>query len=133
MNPYMVKVLPTGLWVASPRDYTQLDGTCLGGACIRFDFDYKLQITTTTGVSVVEVESYDDLSVTFVWRAVAGGGVVMRSTLLQGLPYVTVEFVAVKPRVVVITGAILAANPSTWAAATKFKVRASTMCLWQTM
>ncbi|KAG2445657.1 hypothetical protein HXX76_000266 [Chlamydomonas incerta] len=130
MNPYMVKVLPTGLWVASPRDFTQTDGSCLGGACIRTIYDFPLQITTTDGVSVVQVESYDDLSVTFVWRAVAGGSIVMRSTLMQGLPYVTVEYVAVQPRVSVTGAAINMANPTSWAAATKFKVPLNNGLTW---
>ncbi|KAG2453738.1 hypothetical protein HYH02_001949 [Chlamydomonas schloesseri] len=130
MNPYMVKVLPTGLWVASPRDFTQADGSCNGGACIRTIYDFPLQLTTTAGVSVVELESYDDLSVTFVWRAAAGGSVVMRSTLMQGLPYVTVEYTAVTPRVAVQGAAINMANPSSWAAATKFKVPLNNMLTW---
>ncbi|KXZ44666.1 hypothetical protein GPECTOR_64g85 [Gonium pectorale] len=96
MQPYLVKVVPSGLRVASPRDMTW-DGACSSFACVRSLYGNNVTLTTAEGLGWVGVEAYDDLSVTLVWRQAVGSPVAMRTTLLQGLPYITVEYVAATP------------------------------------
>lgn len=84
------------------------------------NYEQFVQIRTTSGLTAVQLERYDDLSATFVWRAAAGGAVAMRATLMQGMPYMTVEYVAAVPVMLWSPGeALLSTGVTT---GTKFKV-----------
>ncbi|EFJ51031.1 hypothetical protein VOLCADRAFT_88258 [Volvox carteri f. nagariensis] len=96
MQPYLVKVTSSGLSMAAPHDMTW-DPECSGSRCIKNEYKRYVIITTGSGLTVVEVESFDELSVTFRWRPASGAAVAMRATLLQGSPYVTVEFLSSAP------------------------------------
>ncbi|GIL47383.1 hypothetical protein Vafri_4213 [Volvox africanus] len=96
MQPYLVKVLSSGLRVAAPHDMTW-DSECAASKCVKNAYNRNVTITTSTGLTVVEVESFDELSVTFRWRRSATASVAMRATLLQGSPYITVQFLSAAP------------------------------------
>lgn len=73
------------------------DAECQGINCVKNVYIRAVVLTTATGLSTVEIETFDELSVTFCWRSVSGGPVVMRATLLQGSPYLTLEFITTAP------------------------------------
>ncbi|KAG2482088.1 hypothetical protein HYH03_018963 [Edaphochlamys debaryana] len=107
--PYRVKVLTSGLHVAPYKDETFMQSSCPGVSCIRHTFSYPASLGVTLGLASVEVEGWDDLSVTFTWRNAAGIAA-MRSTLVQGSPYITVQFLnGHTPRLVL--AAALCTNP----------------------
>ncbi|KAG2482089.1 hypothetical protein HYH03_018964, partial [Edaphochlamys debaryana] len=111
--PYRVKVLTSGLHVAPYKDETFMQSSCPGVSCIRHTFSYPASLGVTLGLASVEVEGWDDLSVTFTWRNAAGIAA-MRSTLVQGSPYITVQFLnGHTPRLVLTSTICIGRGPTT--------------------
>ncbi|PNH00329.1 Endo-1,3(4)-beta-glucanase 1, partial [Tetrabaena socialis] len=129
MQPYRVKVLTTGLSVGSPHDLTW-DGCGSGSTCIWNGYVRPVTISTGAGLTTVDVESYDDLSVTFRWRPTAGGAVSMRATLMQGMPYITVQFIAAAPVFETILGEVWLGTRPASLTGSKMKLLCSSSITW---
>lgn len=88
--PYVVKTLDNGLLVSMPKKVVQPKS-------ILSVFNHDISFETIEQLSSHEVTGYDALSVTMRWSGAAGGS--MTAPLVRGMPYATVVYDALAPRI----------------------------------